>query len=137
MPDPTSATGPADLARIQEIEERVIRGVELASSVTELLSSIGNVDKDKVKQMCVDFLENMKTAQSLVQAALTKPAVERTFEANSYQAQARAYIAAEKVHTVQGYLSCMETCLVGREDNAVELEVHNGMDVDSVLVTGR
>ena len=45
-----------------------------------------------------------QAAQALVQEALSKPTNDRDFEASSYQAQARAQIAAEKVRTVEGYL---------------------------------
>lgn len=43
-----------------------------------------------------------------MQEALSKPVPDRAFESSSYQAQARAQIAAEKVRTVEGYLAEMQ-----------------------------
>jgi hypothetical protein len=43
----------------------------------------------------------------LVQESLKKPPSDRDFAFSSYQAQARAQISAEKVRTVEGYVTEM------------------------------
>ena len=58
-------------------------------------------------------------AQKLVHEALSKPAANRDFESSSYQAQARAQIAAEKVRTVEGYLAEMLKASPGFQINPI------------------
>ena len=48
-----------------------------------------------------------------MQEAISKPSADRDFESSSYQAQARAQIAAEKVRTVEGYLAEMQKVIIG------------------------
>lgn len=110
-----SGTKPlSELERIQSIEEKVIRCIELAAAATEQLSSIGNIDKSSVSSTCLAFLENIKQCQALVQEVLSNPITNRSFEASSYHAQARAQIAAEKVRTVAGCLADMNQVLSRR-----------------------
>ncbi len=42
--------------------QKVISCIELASVVTEQLAPIGNVDKQRVVQLCTEFLENIKAS---------------------------------------------------------------------------
>jgi hypothetical protein len=64
----TGQEGGADLpcvlihARPMHTLQKVISCIELASVVTEQLAPIGNVDKQRVVELCTEFLENIKAS---------------------------------------------------------------------------
>mmetsp|Transcript_35565 Transcript_35565/g.78960 ORF Transcript_35565/g.78960 Transcript_35565/m.78960 type:complete len:153 (+) Transcript_35565:69-527(+) len=107
----TNAVASTDLKRIQEIEQNVIACIDISAAIAEELSKIGMVDQQKVTELCTEFMNNIKAAQSLVHQAVLAHTSEKPFEANCYPALARAHLAYEKAQVIASHLQGMQQVL--------------------------
>ncbi len=62
----SQAGAPADKAhthmqRLQDLEQHVIRAVDIAATVIEELSNLGpTMNKDKIKQLCEEYMNQVQ-----------------------------------------------------------------------------
>lgn len=93
-------------ARLQEIEERVVRAIEAAGfAMGELAKERADIDKALLNAAVKGFLEQLQEAQQFVLEAIKAAAPDRDFEANNYFLMLQAMAAAEKLDAVSVHIS--------------------------------
>jgi hypothetical protein len=97
-----------NLARIQKIEELIISSIETAASCMDRLSgglaSTGeaSTSSDEAIKHGDEFMEKIKAAKALVQAALSESSLtNKTFEASTYSLRASHLAQEEKIRALQ------------------------------------
>ncbi|XAR64698.1 hypothetical protein NMG60_11008479 [Bertholletia excelsa] len=96
------------LQRLQNVEKRIVRVLELAGAVTDELSNPSGPRKDLVNNHCAEFMKSIKDIQVTLREEIKSACEYRPFEKCDYISRISNEICCEKLEYVLGKLDEMK-----------------------------
>uniref|UniRef100_A0A7N0UCZ4 Mediator of RNA polymerase II transcription subunit 11 n=1 Tax=Kalanchoe fedtschenkoi TaxID=63787 RepID=A0A7N0UCZ4_KALFE len=103
-----SQTQNTSLQRLQNVEKRIVRVLELAASVMEELANPAGPRKDFVTNHCGEFMQLIKDIQVTLREEIKSACEYRPFEKCDYSARISNEICCKKLEHVLGHLDSMK-----------------------------
>ncbi|GKV01922.1 hypothetical protein SLEP1_g14433 [Rubroshorea leprosula] len=108
MDSPTQNTS---LQRLQNVEKRVVRVLELASSVMDELASPTGPKKDIVNNHCREFMQLIKDIQMTLRDEIKSACEYRPFEKCDYGPRISNEICCKKIEYILSQLDGMQSTI--------------------------
>ncbi|KAL6990703.1 Mediator of RNA polymerase II transcription subunit 11 [Sarracenia purpurea var. burkii] len=104
--DPQSQN--TSLQRLQNVEKRIVRVLELAGGVTDELSSPGGPRKELVSNHCAEFMQSIKDIQVTLREEIKSACEYRPFEKCDYSSRISNEICCKKLAYIVAELDAMK-----------------------------
>ncbi|XP_057497665.1 mediator of RNA polymerase II transcription subunit 11 [Actinidia eriantha] len=96
------------LQRLQNVEKRIVRVLELAGGVTDELSNPSGPRKELVNNHCAEFMQSIKDIQVTLREEIKSACEYRPFENCDYGSRISNEICCKKLEYVIGELNGMK-----------------------------
>eukprot|EP00191_Tetraselmis_sp_GSL018_P017704 CAMPEP_0177578334 /NCGR_PEP_ID=MMETSP0419_2-20121207/288_1 /TAXON_ID=582737 /ORGANISM="Tetraselmis sp., Strain GSL018" /LENGTH=141 /DNA_ID=CAMNT_0019066761 /DNA_START=121 /DNA_END=543 /DNA_ORIENTATION=- len=102
---------PESFKKLQGIEQKIVEAVELSGQTMEELSRMGKADREKLTQLCKQFLENVRDVKRSIRDAVLDSPAELVNRSSDYASKFAAETAASKVSVALMHVEAMEAAL--------------------------
>ncbi|CAL5339785.1 hypothetical protein ACSBR2_005152 [Camellia fascicularis] len=106
------------LQRLQTVEQRIVRVLELAGGVMDELSSPSGPRKELVSSQCSEFMQLIKDIQMTLRDEIKSACEYRPFEKCDYSSRISNEICCKKLEFVTAQLDGMKQTIDGYYDAA-------------------